>query len=602
MARLGGPGFWACLAVMVSLAAGKRAVMKRRLVKAKTATQVARLLDAMSPLRNDKEFNLAISAYGRCGAPEQSIALLWCMRKQGMQPDLLAYNAAMSACGKVGQWQQAQKLFGDMKQSGHVTPDTWTLNALLLAHCRGGQWEDALMLLRSAGGTTEPDEVSYRTVLTGMAAEQEWELALDLLAEMVRSGLTPAIGTYGSVLAASNLPPVQRERQLLRELRERSAPPDQASFLLAAYACKANSAWESVEELLAEHEEAVNERGLRPAEGFYAALIAACGSARQWDLQWNVHCVAKRSGVDMGAVAATNLLHAAAQAGNARRSRALIKELLEGGKGKPDVSYYSAALSACEVGGLSCYAMPLIDRMVSEGLKPDVGCYTAAMQALAAAGELGQGIELLRSMHASLEHSMLAASYPVHRALLEACRAAGDTVRAAEAQSLLERHSIQSLPPIAVATDARVNGPVRRAKKRAASGTVHTNTGEAQLVKGVRRLCERLRRRELYAPRLEALPPDFTRRASTKSQEASLQRHAEKKALVSLLGANASKLELSVNFHMCVDCHAFIKAASVLLQRPIVCREPKMVHHFSGGVCSCGDRWRWEARAVRRTK
>ena len=116
-------------------------------------------------------------------------------------------------------------------------------------------------------------------------------------------------------------------------------------------------------------------------------------------------------------------------------------------------------------------------------------------------------------------------------------------------------------------------GSGRRAKKRASRGTVHTNAGEAQLVKGVRRLCERLRRRELYAPRLEALPPAFTRRASTKSQEASLQRHAEKKALVSLLGANASKLEVSVNFHMCVDCHAFMKAASVLLQRPIVCVE-----------------------------
>ena len=79
MARLGGLGFWACLAVMASIVAGKRAVMKHRLVKAKTATQVDRLLDAMRPLRNDKEFNLAISAYGRCGAPEQSIALLSCM-------------------------------------------------------------------------------------------------------------------------------------------------------------------------------------------------------------------------------------------------------------------------------------------------------------------------------------------------------------------------------------------------------------------------------------------------------------------------------------------------------------------------------------------
>lgn len=604
MARLViGPRLWACLIVTVSVVAGKRAVLKHRLIRAKTVHEVARLLEQMSPLRTHKEFGLAISAYGRCGAPEQSVAQLSSMRVQGMLPDLLAYNAALSACAKAGKWQEALALYDDMRQAGEVAPDTWTLNALLLALSRGGQSENALTLLRTAGGTTQPDEVSYRTVLTGLAAAQQWEVALDVLAEMVRGGFKPAIGTYGSVLAASKLPPVQRERQLLRDLRARSVPPDQASFLLAAYACKSNSAWESVEELLAEHEEAVKERGLRPAEGFYAALIATCGSARQWDLQWKVYCDAKlRSEVDMGVVAATNLLHAAARAGNARRSRMLIKELLEGGQGKTDVSYYTAALSACEGGGLSSYTVPLFDQMVAKGLQPDVGCYTAAMQALAADGELGQGMELLRSMHAALPESGLAASYPVHRALLEACRAASDTTRAAEVQSLLKRHGIPSLAPVAVVTDPRAGGSGRRAKKRASRGTVHTNAGEAQLVKGVRRLSERLRRRELYAPRLEALPPDFTRRTSTVRQEASLRRHAEKKALVSLLASNASQLELNVNFHMCVDCHAFMKAASVLLQRPIVCREPRVAHYFSGGVCSCGDRWRWEARTEGRAE
>ena len=57
--------------------------MKHRLVKAKTATQVARLLDAMRPLRNDKEFKLAISQripYGRCGAPDDLSNRLRCSR------------------------------------------------------------------------------------------------------------------------------------------------------------------------------------------------------------------------------------------------------------------------------------------------------------------------------------------------------------------------------------------------------------------------------------------------------------------------------------------------------------------------------------------
>ena len=78
-------------------------------------------------------------------------------------------------------------------------------------------------------------------------------------------------------------------------------------------------------------------------------------------------------------------------------------------------------------------------------------------------------------------------------------------------------------------------------------------------------------------------------------------------ALIALLGASRGRLrgpassrvvprgheelEVRVNLKACADCHAFFKGASALLGRRIVLREPRTVHTFENGQCSCGELW-----------
>ena len=61
---------------------------------------------------------------------------------------------------------------------------------------------------------------------------------------------------------------------------------------------------------------------------------------------------------------------------------------------------------------------------------------------------------------------------------------------------------------------------------------------------------------------------------------------------------HSEQMELSVNFKMCADCHAFFKAASALIDRKVIVRERTLTHIFDGGNCTCGDRWRWETRSA----
>ena len=100
-------------------------------------------------------------------------------------------------------------------------------------------------------------------------------------------------------------------------------------------------------------------------------------------------------------------------------------------------------------------------------------------------------------------------------------------------------------------------------------------------------------------PRLDALPYNFTRFSTPAQQRRSLSSHAEKRALAELLSRRADTLEIDINFKVCVDCHAFFEGASELLQREISVREPKLVHTFVNGTCSCRGQWRWEERSRR---
>ena len=101
-----------------------------------------------------------------------------------------------------------------------------------------------------------------------------------------------------------------------------------------------------------------------------------------------------------------------------------------------------------------------------------------------------------------------------------------------------------------------------------------------------------------YEVQFDALPIGFLEKSTKRQQKNSLQRHVEKRALAEMLSRGCESLEIDVNIHMCVDCHAFFKGASQSLGRRIEVREPSMLHRFNDGACSCNDQWRWEARFV----
>ena len=76
-------------------------------------------------------------------------------------------------------------------------------------------------------------------------------------------------------------------------------------------------------------------------------------------------------------------------------------------------------------------------------------------------------------------------------------------------------------------------------------------------------------------------------------KEMTLRVHSEKLSVVFgiMNSVPGTTIQVIKNLRICGDCHTMIKLIAKIVNREIVIRDSKRFHHFSGGLCSCGDYW-----------
>ncbi|GAB4831558.1 hypothetical protein Ancab_005569 [Ancistrocladus abbreviatus] len=76
-------------------------------------------------------------------------------------------------------------------------------------------------------------------------------------------------------------------------------------------------------------------------------------------------------------------------------------------------------------------------------------------------------------------------------------------------------------------------------------------------------------------------------------KEAVLSRHSERLAIAFGLisTAEGSPIIVMKNLRVCGDCHSAIKLIARIVGREITLRDSSRFHHFTDGICSCGDYW-----------
>jgi pentatricopeptide repeat protein len=88
------------------------------------------------------------------------------MVNEGCQPNVVTYNALMSALVKNGEWNQTLVLFQKLRNTPGLVADTISYSVAISACSKGSKWQKAVELLSDmeAAGV-KPNEFTYRPVL-----------------------------------------------------------------------------------------------------------------------------------------------------------------------------------------------------------------------------------------------------------------------------------------------------------------------------------------------------------------------------------------------------------------------------------------------------
>ncbi|KAL0044814.1 hypothetical protein WJX82_010409 [Trebouxia sp. C0006] len=137
-------------------------------------------------------------AYERAGKWEQAVTLLDKSRAMGIIPNTIMYNTAMSSLGKSGQWEAAERLFGQVPE-----PDAVTYETLIAAYGMAGQAnlaEIAFKYMLEAHHT--PRDYAYCGLIAAHSMQGNWKAALRVRSRMRQAGAKPTVHVYNALIAA----------------------------------------------------------------------------------------------------------------------------------------------------------------------------------------------------------------------------------------------------------------------------------------------------------------------------------------------------------------------------------------------------------------
>jgi len=118
------------------------------------------------------------------------------MPAAGVQPNVISYSAAISACEKASRCDDVLSLLQTMREDG-VQPNVISFNAAIQACAAAQQPDVALRLFEEALRSVEPSIVTFNAVLDAVASPQP-AIARELWLQGCERGLYPEVEKWDS--------------------------------------------------------------------------------------------------------------------------------------------------------------------------------------------------------------------------------------------------------------------------------------------------------------------------------------------------------------------------------------------------------------------
>ncbi|CAE8631246.1 unnamed protein product [Polarella glacialis] len=458
----------------------------------------------MNVIPNEISYNAAMSACGNAGQWQEALRLLSTMPATNLFPSEVSYAQAISACRLRGQWQTALGLFSTMPDMD-VIPSETSYNAAIGTLGDEGQWLLALRILNAMPALKLlPDKISYISAIRACDKGGQWEVALVLLSAMPDQDVLPNEYHYTvAIRACGHAGQWQGALSLLSNMPGMQLLPDEVSQNEAIGACGSGGQWREALSLLS----AMPDVQLTPNQVSYAKSITACGQSGQWQVALSLLKSMPKEGLIPEEICYNAAMSACVNSGQWQVALGLLSTMPDMNL-FPNIFTYSAAMSACGDGGQWQLALHLLSTMRDMDVLPDEICYNVAIGACKSGSQWEAALSLLNAMPdlglipSELTYSLAISSY--------FDRLSGDAVAASFARLVGKNfmlHAPEDRPWQNVLTSQMI--PAGTADAAAASGNASRAAASApSLLRSTRVVlaidmdcfyaqCEELRRPEL---------------------------------------------------------------------------------------------------------
>lgn len=368
--------------------------------------------------------------------------------RNGIETVPMIRNALISAYGKCGMTEEAQRIF-----NGLVWKDKVTWNALIASYAQNGFFEESLQLLRDMKACRlDVDVVTYSGIVSSLTQTNLSNEAMVVFNELLNANLKPDVVAIASILPSISgifcidyckeihgysfrhgLEPDKRVRNALVSVYSKCGSVQYAKQVFEAIKNRDVISWSSMVVGYSQNQQFVESLEIlrqmllvemEPNPVTITSALSACAGASALRLGKELHLWAIKNSFEGQAFVGSALIDMYAKCGRIKNSR-IVFDLMEdrnlvswnsmiGGYAihgqahnaleifkmvaAPDDISFIAALSACSHGGLVDEGIGIFSRMKEFKLTPRESHYACMVDLLARSGRVERALELVRTM------------------------------------------------------------------------------------------------------------------------------------------------------------------------------------------------------------
>lgn len=354
-----------------------------------------------------------ISGLSQSGCEEEAVLRFCQMHSLGVYPTPYIFSSVLSACTKIELFKLGEQLHGLVLKQG-FSSETYVCNALVTLYSRLGNFISAEQVFNAM---SQRDEVSYNSLISGLAQQGYSDRALGLFKKMRLDCLKPDCVTVASLLSASSSCGALLVGKQFHSYAIKAGMSSDIILegsLLDLYV-KCSDVKTAHEFFLSTETENVvlwnvmlvaygqiddlNEsfkiftqmqmEGIVPNEFTYPSILRTCSSLKALDLGEQIHTQVLKTGFQFNVYVSSVLIDMYAKLGSLYTALKILRRLKE-----KDVVSWTAMIAGYAQHEKFVEALNLFKEMQDEGIQSDNIGFASAISACAGIFALNQGEQI----------------------------------------------------------------------------------------------------------------------------------------------------------------------------------------------------------------